>query len=106
MVLEAGVSLRCHSWFSRALVEDGAVRGVVVETKAGRQAVLGRVIIDATGDGDVYASAGAPSVHGSYIMTLVHRLADLDTHAALAFQRPDPAAPPQPARGVKPSRSG
>src|SRR2546428_346503 len=52
MVLEAGAKLRFHSWFSRAIVEDGAVRGVVVETKSGRQAILGRVVIDATGDGD------------------------------------------------------
>ena len=101
MVLEAGVGLRCHSWFSRALVEDGVVRGVVVETKAGRQAILGRVVIDATGDGDVYASAGAPSVHGSYIMTLVHRLADVDTDAALAFERREPAAAQQLDREVK-----
>jgi hypothetical protein len=92
MVLEAGVRLRCHSWFSRAIVEDGAVTGVVVETKAGRQAIRSRIVIDTTGDGDVFGSAGAPGVHGSYIMTLVHRLADVDTDAALAFERRDPAA--------------
>jgi FAD dependent oxidoreductase len=92
MVLEARVRLRCHSWFSRALVEDGAVNGVVVETKAGRQAIRSRIVIDTTGDGDVFGSAGAPGVHGSYIMTLVHRLADVDTDAALAFERRDPAA--------------
>ena len=92
MVLEAGVTLRCHSWFSRAIVEDGAVRGVIVETKSGRQAIRARVVIDTTGDGDVFASAGAPNAHGSYIMTLVHRLADVDTDAALAFERRDPAA--------------
>jgi len=92
MVLDAGVRLRCHAWFSRTLVEDGAVTGVVVESKAGRQAIRGRVVIDATGDGDVFGSAGAPGVHGSYIMTLVHRLADVDTDAAVAFERRDPAA--------------
>lgn len=92
MVLEAGVQLRFHSWFSSALVEDGAVRGVIAETKAGRQAVRARVVIDATGDGDVFGSAGAPGVHGSYIMTLVHRLADVDTAAALRFEREDPEA--------------
>jgi len=92
MALEAGVQLRFHSWFSSALVEDGAVRGVIAETKAGRQAIRGRVVIDATGDGDVFGSAGAPGVHGSYIMTLVHRLADVDTDAALQFERRDPEA--------------
>ena len=101
MVLEAGAKLRFHSWFSRAIVEDGAVRGVVVETKSGRQAILGRVVIDGTGDGDVFASAGAPGVHGSYIMTLVHRLADVDTAAAIAFERSDPAAAQKLDREVK-----
>jgi glycine/D-amino acid oxidase-like deaminating enzyme len=92
MALEAGVHLRFHSWCSQAIVEDGAVRGVIAETKAGRQAVLGRVVIDATGDGDVFGSAGAPDVRGSYIMTLVHRLAAVDTDAAIRFERDDPAA--------------
>jgi hypothetical protein len=101
MVLEAGVKPRFHSWFSRTIVEDGAVRGVVVETKSGRQALLGRVVIDATGDGDVFGSAGAPSIHGSYIMTLVHRLADVDTDAAIAFERKDPVAAQQLDREVK-----
>jgi FAD-dependent oxidoreductase family protein len=101
MALEAGVRLRFHSWFSRAIVEDGAVQGVVVETKSGRQAILGRVVIDATGDGDVFADAGAPFVHGSYMMTLVHRLADVDTDAAIAFERRDPTAAQQLDREVK-----
>ena len=92
MALEAGVHLRFHSWFSRAMVEDGAVKGVILETKAGRQAVMGRVTIDATGDGDVFASAGAPGVQGSYIITLVHRLAGVDTDAAMRFETADPVA--------------
>src|SRR2546426_4133246 len=96
MVLEAGTTLRFHSWFSRAIVEDGAVRGVLVETKSGRQAIRGRLVIDATGDGDVFASAGAPGLRGSYMMTLVHRLAGVDTGAAVAFQRRDPAAGQEP----------
>ncbi len=92
MVLEAGVRVRLHSWFSQVLVEDSSVRGVIVETKAGRQAILGRVIIDATGDGDVFGSAGAPSVQGSYMMTLVHRLAGVDTDATMQFERDHPDA--------------
>src|SRR5262250_2939596 len=53
MVAEAGVDLRLHSWFSHALVRDGAIEGVVVDSKAGRQAIMGGVVIDATGDLDV-----------------------------------------------------
>jgi len=56
MVREAGVELRLHSWFSRALVRDGRIEGVVTETKAGRQAIMGSAVIDATGDLDVAAT--------------------------------------------------
>ena len=44
---ELGIELRLHSWFSRALVEDGQIKGVICETKAGREAILGDVVIDA-----------------------------------------------------------
>ncbi len=88
----AGVNLRLHSWFSRALVEDGAVRGVVCDTKNGREAILGSVVIDTTGDLDVAASAGAPHVRGNYIVTTVFRLGGVDTDAAEAFENEHPEA--------------
>jgi len=40
------------------IVEHDTVRGVVIESKAGREAVMARVVIDATGDGDIAARAG------------------------------------------------
>jgi hypothetical protein len=58
MVEEAGIQLYLHSWGTKALVEEGRVRGVVFESKSGRQAILGRVVIDGTGDGDLLPSAG------------------------------------------------
>lgn len=57
---DAGVDIMFHTWFSQAIVENGIVRGVVVENKSGRQALLSKVVIDASGDGDVAARAGAP----------------------------------------------
>ena len=59
MVLEAGVRLVYHSWAADPIVEDGVVRGAVFESKGGRQAILAKVVIDATGDGDMFARAGA-----------------------------------------------
>lgn len=59
MVEEAGVKLFLHSWGSRAIVDGDTVQGIVFESKSGTRAVLGRVIVDATGDGDIFASAGA-----------------------------------------------
>lgn len=60
MFEESGAELLTHSWVTDAIVEDGAVKGVVVENKSGRQVILADVIIDCTGDADVAARAGAP----------------------------------------------
>lgn len=58
MVEEAGVRLLLHCWAAEPLVEEGCIRGVTFQSKAGRFAVLARVVIDATGDGDLVAAAG------------------------------------------------
>lgn len=57
--VESGVTLRLHSWVVDGIVEDGRVNGVIVESKSGRQAIYAHVCIDATGDGDIAAFAGA-----------------------------------------------
>ena len=62
---EANVDLLLNSMFIGSLVEDTTVRGVVVATRYGPTAVLCKVTIDATGDGDIAAFAGAPYVLGS-----------------------------------------
>lgn len=59
MAAEAGVRLRLYSFVSDAVMEGGRVRGAVIESKAGREAVLAAVSVDATGDGDLAARAGA-----------------------------------------------
>lgn len=101
MVEERGVKLRLHSWFSRTIVEDGKAKGVVCETKSGREAILGDVIIDATGDLDVAVSAGVPHTGGNYIMTTVFRLGGVDTEAAERFEREEPVAYAELDREVK-----
>jgi 2-polyprenyl-6-methoxyphenol hydroxylase-like FAD-dependent oxidoreductase len=59
ILLERGVKLVYHSWAAMPIVEDGAVRGVTFESKEGRMAVRAKVVVDATGDGDLFARAGA-----------------------------------------------
>ncbi len=44
------------------IVADGRIRGVITESKAGREAILARRVIDATGDADLVARAGAPVI--------------------------------------------
>lgn len=90
LVREAGVHLRLHSWFSQPIVDDGRLRGVVVETKAGPQAIMAEVVIDTTGDIDVAARSGAGYTHDSYLTTLVFRLGGVDTDAAERFEQENP----------------
>ncbi|MGQ0511254.1 MAG: FAD-dependent oxidoreductase [Betaproteobacteria bacterium] len=59
IVLEAGGRLVFHAWAALPLIEDGVVRGAIFESKAGRQAIRAKVVVDATGDGDLFARAGA-----------------------------------------------
>ena len=90
MVREAGVRLRLHSWFQSAIVENGRAAGVIVETKEGSQAIRARAVIDATGDLDVAASAGAAYEDGAYIVTTVSRIGGVDTEAAERFEHEEP----------------
>lgn len=90
LVREAGVHLRMHSWFSRVVIDDNVVKGVVVETKQGPQAILGDVVIDTTGDLDVASRSGAPYAHDKYIVTLVFRLGGIDTAKAERFEQENP----------------
>ncbi|MDN5853049.1 MAG: FAD-dependent oxidoreductase [Actinomycetia bacterium] len=90
LVRESGVHLRMHSWFSRPIVDDGRLGGVIVETKQGPQAVLGDVVIDTTGDIDVASRAGAPYESDGYLVTLVFRLGGVDTDKAEEFEQENP----------------
>lgn len=64
MCAEAGVDIMFHTYFCDSILEGGAVRGAVrgaiVENKSGRQALMADVVVDASGDADVCARAGAP----------------------------------------------
>lgn len=92
IIAESGVDVRLHSWFSRAIVRDGAIKGVICETKAGRQAIMGDVVIDTSGDLDVAASAGAKFTDGAYMITTVFRLGGVDTETAERFRYDEPEA--------------
>ncbi len=60
LVEEAGVQALLHRLCVAPLVENGRMLGVVTESKAGREAILAKRIIDATGDADIAARTGAP----------------------------------------------
>ena len=60
MCVDAGVDLLFHTYFCDSIVEDGAIKGIVVENKSGRAAMLAKVVVDCSGDGDVAFRAGVP----------------------------------------------
>ena len=92
MVVGAGVTLCLHSWGCKALMDGERIKGVLFESKEGRKAILGQVFIDATGDGDIFASAGAeydgtmdPNLRSSKL-ALVFRVGNIDYHKFRAFK--------------------
>lgn len=54
------VSLLLYSVCNDVLVEDGLIKGVIVESKGSQIMVTGDIFIDCTGDGDIATYAGAP----------------------------------------------
>ena len=62
LVEEAGVRPMLHRLCVAPVMEGDAIAGVIVESKAGREAILARRVIDATGDADIADRAGAPTI--------------------------------------------
>jgi hypothetical protein len=58
--IEAGVEILFHSRFCHVIKSNNELKGVIVENKSGRQAISANIVVDASGDGDVAACAGAP----------------------------------------------
>ncbi|MFM2076496.1 MAG: hypothetical protein RJA49_386 [Actinomycetota bacterium] len=63
LVQEAGVHPMLHRSFVAPVMDGNRVLGIITESKAGREAILGRRVIDATGDADIAFRAGAPTRH-------------------------------------------
>ena len=64
MCQEAGVTLLLHTTIVGVAKEGDTIDAVIVESKSGRQAVRGKVFIDATGDAEVAHHAGARTTFG------------------------------------------
>lgn len=78
MVLESGLDAFLDCWGVDAILDSrGAVRGAVFESKSGRQAILANVVVDATGDGDIFAAAGAGFTKIKDTIGLVSRLGNV-----------------------------
>lgn len=94
MVEEAGIDAMLHRQFVAPVMDGDTITGIIVESKAGREAILAKIVIDATGDADVAHRAGAPTymtpkeeMLGASVM---FHLAGVDKKAFMDGVRADP----------------
>jgi hypothetical protein len=106
MVEDAKVKLYLHSWGVQSIVEDGTVKGIIFESKSGRQAILGKIVIDGTGDGDLLPSAGAEfdayldGTSRSSMLALVFRIGNCDYQKLCDFREANPEKWQELAKGI------
>lgn len=94
LVEEAGIRAMLHRQFVAPLMDGDAIIGIVTESKAGREAILARRVVDATGDADVATRAGAPvhrtPVEDMMAASVMFHLAGVDKAAFLKGVADDP----------------
>ncbi len=64
MLSKADVKLMLYTFASKPIMEGEKITGVIVESKSGREVIFAKIIIDATGDGDIAAKCGVPYIKG------------------------------------------
>ncbi len=95
MMREAGVALLLHAYFLSALVEGERVTGATFATIGGPREYRASVVIDATADALVAASAGVPTQQGDergrvQPATLIFRVSHVDMAELAAYLREHP----------------
>ncbi|GAB3010510.1 FAD-dependent oxidoreductase [Niabella terrae] len=65
MLLEAGVEVLFYTFCADVIMDGDALKGIIIESKAGREALLARLVIDCSGDADVAFRAGVPCAYGN-----------------------------------------
>jgi len=78
MIKDSGVEMLYHCWASNVLVENNKIKAVFLDSKSGRVAILPKIVIDCTGDGDILQLAGENFKNLKYHIGLVHRLGNID----------------------------
>src|ERR1700754_373715 len=94
LVEAAGIHAMLHRQFVAALMDGDTIIGIVTESKAGREAILAKRVVDATGDADVATRTGAPvhqtPVEDMMAASVMFHLAGVDKAAFLKGVADDP----------------
>lgn len=95
MVLESGAEILLHSFVSDVIMDGARIKGVEVVNKSGKTLIYAKNIIDATGDGDIAARAGAPFEKGRVEdglmqpVSMIFSIANVDVDKAVESIRPN-----------------
>jgi len=88
MLREAGVDVLYNSWADNAIVDGNTIKGVVIDGKSGCKAIRAKMVVDATGDGDIFGAAGAEHTRHIYKIGLVHRRGNIKPDQKLGSRTP------------------
>ncbi|MDB5525346.1 MAG: FAD-dependent pyridine nucleotide-disulfide oxidoreductase [Rhizobium sp.] len=94
LVEEAGIHPMLHRQFVSPILDGDTIVGIIVESKAGREAILAKRVIDATGDADVAHRAGAATIktpiEEMQAASVMFHLAGVDKRAFMEGIKRDP----------------
>ncbi|WP_316980392.1 FAD-dependent oxidoreductase [Shumkonia mesophila] len=96
LISEAGAEILNYTWVVDPIMVGNRLRGVIVQNKSGRQAILAKTVIDTTGDADIVALAGGEHVKGREKdgkmrpMSVLFRLGGVDIKRAVDYCRQNP----------------
>lgn len=84
MLMEKGIEVLLYTSFADVIMEKNVLKGIVIESKSGREVIFAKAIIDCTGDADVAYRAGVPCEQGNehggtQPPTLMFSMAGVDT---------------------------
>jgi len=91
MLKEANVIIQLYTFACEPILEGDTIKGVIVESKSGREAILAKIVIDSSGDGDIAARSGVPFRKGRegdgkmQPMTIMFKVANVDMEQAHFF---------------------
>ncbi len=93
MLEEAGVAMLLDTCVAATIMDGNRVRGLIVESKSGREALLAKAVVDATGDADVAHQAGAELLGANpkgEIHSLCFRLGNVTVDSFVDYFRANP----------------
>jgi hypothetical protein len=81
---DAGARLLLHAWACEPVLDGDRISAVTFQSKAGRFAVRARIVIDATGDGDLFAAAGCAEEKTAVLPWMWFTVGGVDVDRAVA----------------------